>query len=486
MPNPRFHPFMRLVLCALAVLVSATVVVTLVMVVLAGVGLLAMPSIGPTMGALATSTRFSAAILAAQAPAILFAVVLCRLVLDSRSVSSLGLRLRNAPQFFGGAFCGFLAIAFLFGLLWIGGHIQIGGWSERAQEIGLSGIALRLGFWALVMLGVGVAEETLFRGYALHNLSAWLGSDKTGLGAAAIVQAILFGSVHLMNLSGEKATYALQALPNLVLIGLFFAFCAFKTGSLWFPIGFHAAWNFFLGSVFSLPVSGLATFRLLQTEVSGSRWLTGGAFGGEGSVLLTILIIAMIYLVRRSPDHPQFIGDIATLQPEYEPDYIEVASRAPSLRERKELRRTQTVTSSNFEGWNDLAPPQNQRYSTYQPQQPTPEIAPETAEQVTNPTTNSDAFPAAAFAQDAPLETLSSAPSAAPTETDFAHYRPSVSAPVAAPVAVEVAPTEASAPTELPQTASKLPADALPLAALPSEEKPPQEKPLEKPPAPRW
>ena len=250
------------------------------------------------------------------------------------------------------------------------------GLSQRASEIGAGGIALRLAFWAIVMLGVGVAEETLFRGYVLHNLSAWLGADKTALGAAAIIQSLLFGLVHMGNLPPEKANAALQALPNLILIGVFFALCAFKTGSLWFPIGFHAAWNFLLGSVFSLPVSGLATFRVFETESSGSRWLTGGAFGAEGSLLLTILIIVMIYVIRQSPDHPQFIGDIATLRPEEEPDEIEVASRAPVLRERKEQRRTQTETTSTFEGWNDLAPPQQQRYSTYQPQQTPPQPSP--------------------------------------------------------------------------------------------------------------
>ncbi len=481
MPNPRFHPFVRLLLCAFAVIVCATLAVTFVMGVLAGVGLIVLPTSGSSLGALTTSTRFSAAMLVAQSPAIIAAVVLCRRLLDSRSFASLGLRMRQVPQFFSGAFCGLLAISFVFGLLWIGGQVQVTGLSARAIEIGPNGLALRFLFWAVAMLGVGLAEETLFRGYLLHNVSAWLGSDKTGLGAAAILQALLFGLIHMGNLPAEKATYALQALPNLILIGLFFALCAFKTGSLWFPIGFHAAWNFLLGSVFSLPVSGLATFRLLQTEVSGSRWLTGGAFGAEGSLLLTVIIIAMIYVIRQAPDHPQFIGDIARLQPAYEPDEIEVASRAPGLRERKELRRAQTQTSTSFEGWNDLAPPQRQRYTTYQPQLPTAQTAPD-----------SNAFPASAFAENASLETVpvSSAP---PTPAEFADYRPSAPISQPAPDFAELVPPIAESRPETPietpvNTASEAPRAPTPIAAPPASvpSAAPPTPPVKKPPAPRW
>ncbi len=479
MPNPRFHPFVRLLLCAFAVIVCATIAVAVTITVLISSGLVSMPSSGPTMAALTASPRLSAALLFAQAPAILIAVVLCRILLDARSFSSLGLRARNVPQFFSGAFCGLLAIAFVFALLWIGGHVQVTGLSQRATEIGPGGIVLRLAFWAIVMLGVGVAEETLFRGYLLHNLSAWLGADKTALGAAAIIQSLLFGLVHMGNLPAENANSALQALPNLVLIGIFFALCAFKTGSLWFPIGFHAAWNFLLGSVFSLPVSGLATFRLFQTEVSGSRWLTGGAFGAEGSLLLTILIIVMIYVIRQSPDHAQFIGDIATLRPEDEPDEIEVASRAPGLRERKEQRRTQTATTSTFEGWNDLAPPQHQRYSTYQPQQTPPQQA-------------SNTFPESPFAENAPLPNAPlAAPPVTPSPTDFADYRPPTGAPAPAPVAPpldfnELVPPMPETKIETkPQTPAP-PIDEAPATTEPEAPPVASPPPVKKPPAPRW
>jgi hypothetical protein len=47
----------------------------------------------------------------------------------------------------------------------------------------------------------------------------------------------------------------------------------------------HAAWNFTLGTVASLPVSGIHTFHLFEVEAVGSPLMTGGRYGLEGSVV---------------------------------------------------------------------------------------------------------------------------------------------------------------------------------------------------------
>ena len=68
--------------------------------------------------------------------------------------------------------------------------------------------------------------------------------------------------------------------------------------------GIHFAWNTALGLVFGLPVSGLTDFAvILRTRATGPRWVTGGAYGIEGSVVGTIVIllgfILVILLTRR-------------------------------------------------------------------------------------------------------------------------------------------------------------------------------------------
>jgi len=134
-----------------------------------------------------------------------------------------------------------------------------------------------------------------------------------------VAQGVVFAVIHplneLQNGKGAGAVFwdARWALVNIFLIAVFFAQCYRKTGSLWFPIGFHAAWNFFLGCVWSLPVSGIQTFRLLDVVSSSDSTLSGGSFGAEGSIFLTCIIAALVYVMSRMPDHPQANLDLALL-----------------------------------------------------------------------------------------------------------------------------------------------------------------------------
>jgi membrane protease YdiL (CAAX protease family) len=461
MSAPRFHPLIRLVLCAFAVLLAQGVVAT----ILISSRVLPMPVAGePLSGRFVLLTTFAAT------PATLFVIALCRRWMDGRSFASLGLNTKNAlPDFGLGIACGALAVAFIFGLLWVTGHLEVRGPSDAARSGSIAGPLM---LWALAMLCVALTEEIAFRGYALHQLGVWLGIDKVGLGAAAIIQGIVFALVHLqnvgMNPTPENVGAAWQAMPNIALIGIFFALCYYKTGSLWFPIGFHAAWNFFLGNVFSMPVSGLQSFELYDVRVSSAQWLTGGSFGVEGSLLLTVLTGVMICVVRKSHDHPQAIADISALvPPDEQEEYVETGSRAPRLRERKEKRREQTITASGFEGWNDLAPERQPAYTTFKP--PIPEAIAGPSEAVEATLT-------------APSQTVENAPAA--TEAQTTEFRPAVAAPSEPPAPIEPStPVEKTAP-EVPSPAMREPASTPPAPPQPTEQSPPP--PVKKPPAPRW
>lgn len=68
------------------------------------------------------------------------------------------------------------------------------------------------------------------------------------------------------------------------------------TRNLWVPIGLHFGWNFAAAGIFSTEVSGNDTPQgLLDTVTSGPTWVTGGAFGPEGSVY-TVLFGVLITL----------------------------------------------------------------------------------------------------------------------------------------------------------------------------------------------
>ena len=79
--------------------------------------------------------------------------------------------------------------------------------------------------------------------------------------------------------------------------GLMFAFSLWRTGSLWWAIGLHAAWDWAQSFLFGVADSGsISAHRLLSTRPVGSPWLSGGATGPEGSIFV-LPVMAVIMLI---------------------------------------------------------------------------------------------------------------------------------------------------------------------------------------------
>jgi membrane protease YdiL (CAAX protease family) len=148
-------------------------------------------------------------------------------------------------------------------------------------------------FSAVLFILAALAEEALFRGYPLQTLTraklAWL---------AILLTSLPFAAVHLRN----PNVAAGFTFINTALAGVWFAVAYLRTRSLWFPLGIHWAWNWALGSLFGLPVSGmtdLAAHPLLHGTDLGPAWLTGGGYGIEGGLACTItLVVSTIFIWR--------------------------------------------------------------------------------------------------------------------------------------------------------------------------------------------
>jgi hypothetical protein len=124
------------------------------------------------------------------------------------------------------------------------------------------------------------AEEALFRGYPFQAMAeAWSPVAALGLTAA------FFGMAHLAN---DNAT--MLGAANTAAAGVFLGVVYLKTGSLWWASGAHLGWNWGLGFLADLPVSGLELIDapMVVARVQGPAWLSGGGFGPEGSLLATI------------------------------------------------------------------------------------------------------------------------------------------------------------------------------------------------------
>lgn len=122
---------------------------------------------------------------------------------------------------------------------------------------------------------VAVMEELLFRAVLFRIIEA-----RWGTLTSLLVNVLLFAVAHLSN----EHVSALAVL-NTGVAGL--GLCAgwLLTRSLWLPVGMHFAWNYLFDGVMGVPVSGHAARGWLHVQMSGPEWLSGGAYGVEGSIV---------------------------------------------------------------------------------------------------------------------------------------------------------------------------------------------------------
>ena len=172
----------------------------------------------------------------------------------------------------------------------------------RAELLPVEGMALRLGGILWVGLTAAALEEVAFRGYPFQTLIRAIGP----LGATLLL-AVLFGFIHLANPHASATGFTTTALVSVLL-----SLAYLRTGRLWMPIGVHFAWNFTLGTLFGLPVSGVDLFAVVvKARADGPLWLTGGDYGIEASLTGTVAILvgtAGVYLLTR----PKRVMDTGT------------------------------------------------------------------------------------------------------------------------------------------------------------------------------
>ena len=179
-------------------------------------------------------------------------------------------------RFGSGLLVGVLAISALVAVLWLAHFLSFDGRALHGPTAFGYGA-----LWALAFLLVGFFEESLFRGYALYTLSRGL-----NFFWAAIVLSIVFGLVHSTN-PGESPFGVFGAGA----VGLVFCFSLWLTGSLWWAVGMHAAWDWTQTYFFGAADSGLrAEGHLFQTHPIGSALWSGGSTGPEASVLVLPLL----------------------------------------------------------------------------------------------------------------------------------------------------------------------------------------------------
>jgi membrane protease YdiL (CAAX protease family) len=132
--------------------------------------------------------------------------------------------------------------------------------------------------WLIV---AALSEELQFRLYPFKALR-----ESIGPVLAAIFLSLGFGLVHKFNPSFGRV-----ALFNTALIGGLLAMAYLRTRTVWMVWALHFSWNFTLGVIYGLPVSGFSFAVVVKSVAVGHRWLTGGSYGIEASITGAIVIL---------------------------------------------------------------------------------------------------------------------------------------------------------------------------------------------------
>ena len=124
-------------------------------------------------------------------------------------------------------------------------------------------------------------------------------SQSAGFWQAAWVTSTLFGFIHTGN-NGENWVGIFAAAA----IGFVFCVSVRVTGSAWWAIGCHAAWDWAETYFYGTADSGMVVNgHYLTTSPAGNALWSGGADGPEGSLLvlgvILLLLVALIVLYGR-------------------------------------------------------------------------------------------------------------------------------------------------------------------------------------------
>ena len=217
---------------------------------------------------------------------ILFLFIFWVKVIEKNALSSLGFVKRNWLKYLGWGIMFSLVQMGVIALVY-----QVSGiGSFELNELSLEPILFILGLFPFWLLQGGT-EEVATRGWLLTRIAA-----RTNLPLAIAISSSLFGILHMGN-AGVTFLSVLNIILDGVLAGLLFIY----TDSIWLVVAQHGTWNYVQGNLLGFQVSGTGADASIFsfTMGDGPDWLTGGAFGAEGSIITTLVLLVSLVIVYR-------------------------------------------------------------------------------------------------------------------------------------------------------------------------------------------
>ena len=177
-----------------------------------------------------------------------------------------------------GLLFGFILISSVYVVMFMTGQVSFKGFALTTDTAPLFFLYL------LMWIPQGATEEIMMRGYMLPRVAGRFG----------IPFGVFFSSLCFSLMHGMNAGFSVIACVNLMLIAALFACIALRQGHIYTVCAMHTIWNFCQGNLFGLEVSGnpqaATIFSSGYTKLS-KDYMTGGKFGPEGGLCVTIVIV---------------------------------------------------------------------------------------------------------------------------------------------------------------------------------------------------
>jgi uncharacterized protein len=214
-----------------------------------------------------------------------FAIWVLRVKINKRSWTGMALPPLQTGRLLFGMLCGVIVMGSLFGIQYLLGWLHFAGISHEARSDTTQWVVTLI---AIPMsISLGFSEELVFRGYVFQTLG-----EHVPVWIACLMMGTIFAFMHF-----TLPNFGLGFVVGVIPISTLFLVLRYVTGSLWFPIGFHAMWDW--TEAYFLGIKGSDPCLIQFTQTGPSFWVGSGQTTESGilyiAASLALIVIALIY-----------------------------------------------------------------------------------------------------------------------------------------------------------------------------------------------
>jgi membrane protease YdiL (CAAX protease family) len=281
MKGKKIPPIPLSMLVAIIIVVLSTILGGIATIALFGKDGIAPVTAAAGESPLFSGVRFASLLILSFAPVFLL-VWLWMKAYEGRSFASVGfVTPPGLSTYLKGLAGGIMFFGLSVGIIALAGGISAGEQNLPSHgPAAISGVVIVLLGWMVQ----GAGEEVLCRGWLLQVVGA-----RSGAWIGVIVSSIIFSALHAVNPDVGVVSFI-----NIALVGIFLSLYALREGGIWGVSGWHATWNWTQGNIFGMQVSGTHASggSVFNFSTGGPDLLTGGRFGPEGGLAVTLVLLA--------------------------------------------------------------------------------------------------------------------------------------------------------------------------------------------------